>query len=530
MLLTLLVWAYTLFLCWIYGAWFFKNQPPALTVIAGMAVLTVFAEFFSLFFPLGWLIHLILLAGAIFLLATHRLPRPEFNLSVPGWLPLLVLLTAAVLVLVSATSRPSNPDTSLYHAQAIRWLETYPAVPGLGNLHGRLAFNSAWLVTNALFSFAFLGLGSLHLSASVLFLSAFALFWPGLRDLQTGRVSAASLLRLGFLPLGFYVLGGELSSPGTDLPVSLLIWVVTLLSVESAETDQPGQLLLITLLASFAVTVKLSALPLLLLCLPALWGAARRQLWQVAVCAGLVLLPFLARNVILSGYLLYPFPALNWFSFDWKIPFQRVEDDRLDVLRFGRLGGPGELPAHFAEWFPLWWLRQTLNRRIIFIAALLTPLSALLARFKRPRLWAGWAALYTGVLFWLFSAPDYRFGYGFLLATLLTALAPWFPPLLRRWPLLPTRSAALASGLLLAYLGLTLVLAFEPQTFTARLLLPAGYDRAPVEACGLANGQAWCARDFGFCSYADLPCTPSARYWVELRGPTLRSGFRAVQP
>jgi len=48
-----------------------------------------------------------------------------------------------------------------------------PAVPGLGVLHDRLAFDSAWLVANALFSFAFLGLQSFHtLGAFLVILTA----------------------------------------------------------------------------------------------------------------------------------------------------------------------------------------------------------------------------------------------------------------------------------------------------------------------------------------------------------------------
>ena len=34
-------------------------------------------------------------------------------------------------------------DTGLYHAQAIRWIEEYGVVCGLGNLHSRFAYNSA---------------------------------------------------------------------------------------------------------------------------------------------------------------------------------------------------------------------------------------------------------------------------------------------------------------------------------------------------------------------------------------------------
>ena len=45
-------------------------------------------------------------------------------------------------------------------------------MPGLGNLNGRLAYNSSWLLLNAAFSAAFLGLRSFHVMAGLLFLIA----------------------------------------------------------------------------------------------------------------------------------------------------------------------------------------------------------------------------------------------------------------------------------------------------------------------------------------------------------------------
>lgn len=526
MLAAALIWLYAGALCYAYGALFFKKTPFALTLLAGLAILTVFAQFFSLFFQIGWLIHLILLAGAIWAVSTRRISLPQ-PAHPAAWLPLSILVLALILAMENATQRPTNPDTSLYHAQAIRWIETHPAVPGLGNLHGRLAFNSSWFVTNALFSFSFLGLRSFHLSAGFIFLATLFTFWQGLASLAAGRFSASNLLKAGFLPLAFYVLGGELSSPGTDLPVSLLIWLVAALWLEKMEEEQPYHASLIALLVFFAVTVKLSSLPLVLILLPLLWHKKQRIV-PFALMGGLVALPFVARNIILSGYLVYPFPALDLFTFDWKIPLEFAERDRRAVIEFGRFVGAGDISAPFSEWFPYWLSRQTLNRRIVFFAAFLTPLAGLALRFAPRALWAGWLVFYGGLWFWLSSAPDFRFGYGFLLAALLLALVPWLLIIIRRWPVIQKAIPTAACLLLAAYLLLTLARSFELRAFPSRALLPSDYDRVPVETCSLANAPALCAREYGYCGYAELPCAPSPRPWVELRGPGLREGFRSL--
>ncbi|PWH15494.1 MAG: hypothetical protein DDG60_05850 [Anaerolineae bacterium] len=533
MLIALVTWMYAGVLCYVYGALFFRKLPVSLTTLAGLVVLTVLAEFFSLVFPIsGWL-HLLLIGGAVALVATRRIEFPSVRELFPGntrflnavaW---LVLLLAFLLVLENATRRPANPDTNGYHAQAIRWIETYPAVPGLGNLHGRLAFNSAWFVTNALFGLAFLGQGSFPLAAGLLTLMVLSFFWKGLVAWLAGQVSAANGLRLLFVPLTFYLLGGELSSPGTDLPVTLLAWVIAVLWVESLERDTPYHLLLMTLLAAFAVTLKLSALPLLLFPLFSVF-LQKQRLFSTALIFTVVFVPFVARNLILSGYLLYPYPALDWFNFDWKIPAERAEEDRRAVIVYGRWVGPGEFSAPLSEWFPHWLGRQTFNRKVLFWGALLTPLAAVFYRLRPPQLWLGWLAGYLGLCFWFFNAPDFRFGYGFLLATLLLALTPLLLSAITRFSVCYRFGAAWLGGLLGLYLAFMLIRSFEPHTFAKRLVWPIGYDDVPVQECALANAPAFCAVEYGFCGYHELPCVPSPRYWVEQRGADLRDGFRSL--
>jgi hypothetical protein len=59
--------------------------------------------------------------------------------------PALILLAGAVVLLIAIRSAgPCNYyDTGLYGAQAVRWIQTYSAVPGLANLYGRLGINSS---------------------------------------------------------------------------------------------------------------------------------------------------------------------------------------------------------------------------------------------------------------------------------------------------------------------------------------------------------------------------------------------------
>jgi hypothetical protein len=121
-------------------------------------------------------------------------------------------------------------------------VESFRLVSGLGNLNGRLAYNSDWLVLNAAASFAFLGLRSFHLVPGLLFIVAVLYFAEGLTGLQRAPGSLANWLKVLFLPLAFRTLVGEISSPGTDLPVILLTWALMALAAGYFETrsEPPG--------------------------------------------------------------------------------------------------------------------------------------------------------------------------------------------------------------------------------------------------------------------------------------------------
>jgi hypothetical protein len=548
MLATILIWLYTLFLCYVYGFLFLKLLQRflrieadfpifPLIVVTGLVALTTLASFFSLFLQTGLFLNLLLFGGALIVVLTRRVPLPRFAGSA-AVLPWAIISVALLIVLENATHRPLNPDTNIYHAQAIHWIESYPAVPGLGNLHGRLAFNSGWFVSNALFSLAFLGLRSFHLTASVLFLAVLLYFRDGFQAIARGEYSVSAFLKIFSFPLAFSLLGAEISSPGTDLPVILLLWVIAVLWAEHSERVQSFHPLLIVLLSTFVLSVKLSAAPILLLalflCGSMLFRREKHQFTGMAVFAGFVLLPFLVRNMILSGYLLYPFPVIDLFSFDWKVPAERAVSERISILswaHFPRMDPAQVLAMPFGQWFPQWLEDQTINRRIMLFTALLSPLMAApgaIFKIASRHHWFGWLVFYLGVLFWLFTAPDFRFVYGFIIPTILLAFIPWLRLALSRLQFSLVPVSHILSVSVLAYLLFAWAASFEARTFADRLLLPADYDRVSTQACALKNSMAFCAKAYHACSYDSFPCIPGPRPWVELRSSTLRDGFRST--
>jgi hypothetical protein len=241
-------------------------------------------------------------------------------------------LSVLGIALVSAF-KVNNHDSGCYHIQIVRWIEEYRVVPGLGNLHVRLAFNSSWSLLSALFNFRFLGLGPLHVFNGFFTLVFIAFMLQSQNRFFELRQRIPSIFAaLLWMSSVFFILRGA-SSLDFDQPSALLLMIIFLLFLGrqySPGKDHRLLDVLLVFLSVFSLTVKLSTLAVVLLPLYLLPGYLRARDWRFLTLSGLLvmwmLLPWLLRGVMLSGYLIYPFAALDLFNFDWKIPVAVVSN------------------------------------------------------------------------------------------------------------------------------------------------------------------------------------------------------------
>jgi hypothetical protein len=133
---------------------------------------------------------------------------------------------------------------------------------------------------------------------------------------------------------------------------------------------------------------------------------------------------------------------------------------------------------------------------------------------------------YISFLFWLFSAPNFRFGYGSVLGTVVLALASLIKLVFERFSgyrlLLFVNAAVLLAQQVHVILGSTR----DDTRYIEYLVLPADYPEVPTDACNLDGVDILCARQYRQCGYHAFPCVPQIPKNVELRGQTFREGFR----
>ncbi|HWP67361.1 MAG TPA: hypothetical protein VNO26_15805 [Candidatus Limnocylindria bacterium] len=277
-----------------------------------------------------------LLAGAIGLVAGGLTPwRALARGAVRDAPALAAAVLLAVWVSNHALAGARYGDVAAYFVPTVRWLVEQRIVPGLGNLHAHYALNQSYFgYVAALEAGPFAG-RSHHLANGLLALAlGLRVALAAWRTLRLGRATGPVDVFYVLVAPGIFALVVSiwLTSPNPDVGVFALGTVVAA-ELLALAVDAPSRRLVhlraATLLAVTGVTVKLSfagfAAGALLVGLGLYLAAerprARDGARQIAVLTGIglaAIVPWIVRNVIMSGLPFYP-SAVIALPVDWRV-------------------------------------------------------------------------------------------------------------------------------------------------------------------------------------------------------------------
>lgn len=407
-------------------------------IAMGIVAATVYAQVWSLFYKVGLLADIVLLVSSAILIVGFR---KEMLAVVQQKLHACTVQKGLLLIIVIllwsyCTSRGyMHYDSDLYHAQSIRWIEEYGVVKGLGNIHVRFAYNSSFFALSALYSMPWLFGQSLHcvngFLAFVLCVEALCIgkAWKRKRLLLSDY---ARVVALYYLTLVY----GEITSPASDYAIMCTIFYIIvkwLAQIEQKETNVvPYALLCVG--GAYAVSLKLTAGLILLLVMKPVSILICKKHWKnivIYLALGImVITPWLVRTVMISGYLIYPFPELDIFLVDWKIPVEAAALDAAEIKTWGRgLNNASLVDMTIWEWFPTWFhatlptigkILVILDLICLVVGSVYIVVSLCKRRWERLDILLVWAAVAVSFAFWQVSAPLLRYGYAYVL--LLVAL------------------------------------------------------------------------------------------------------------
>lgn len=548
----------------------YGNYPEAMGrldvyMVTGIVFLNIYAQLFSLFYKVAGIACTILgVAGiAVFFAGISSIPSllmqygRFYKRKLSPWRIGAVLL-CFVFTLFWTLQSPGQYDTGLYHAQAIHWVEDYGVVPGLGNLHMRLAYNSAFMPLQALFSLGWIAGQSLHTLNGFFCLAALVYAFSTVRLWGEKSLRISDLLKCVMV---VYVVqkAYDISSSGTDIEAMLLILYIFIKWSEFQENQWEDGALYgwLCLVSVYAATVKLSAACVAVLAFYPLYLFIKTKNGKAIlahVAGGLaVLAPWLIRNVIISGYLIYPYAGLDLFHPDWKMDKEVLASDSLDIRMFARgIRSAAEYDDSLVGWVPRWFLAQGTGDRIaIIVGAVCIPfvIYQLVKSLRQRRygLTALLSAAVINLIFWFFSAPHMRYGgpYIYVLVAIMLGVfaenAGGREPVREKEPvrrktkaarrtavyevILRTAAVAVIGVFMLQYgWRLTKMPAMEART----LLRQPDYLAWPATQYPVDNVHIWMPDEGDLIGYFAFPATSQGKQLkvLRLRGESFEEGFR----
>jgi hypothetical protein len=525
----------------------------------GWALTLGFLQLWHFVLPVGPAAFLVALAAG---LAGWYAARGVLRQQARLWKPGRTLLLAGLGILpafmlanhVMFVPYAFNIDHGLYHMQSVEWNSQYALVPGLGNLHHRLAFNNANFLYTAMVNWGPLAQRAYYVSNTLLLyalmLGCAAGFYRLFQGINMSRLFYALMIPVVLEQASSFNSAGY--SP--DVPVFALHIVLAgeflrLYELDFAMENFWRRAAEMAVLVGAGIAVKLSFGAfglLLLLAVVVLWGRrfrqhARRHWKRPLAWAGLCLvlvLPWVARNAVLSGYPLYPLAAFAMPA-AWTMPDVLVGDVAPIITYWARTVSDSIPYTADLAWLSAWWARfPFVARQALFITLAASLLNlVLLARWWRqkfrpwgsPKPHLGSAALWgislLALVYWFALGPTYRFSGALIWVLLISALLFGFHLLAAGGRALPPLRPALAIVIVFSlwlspnHLSNNLSRAWffspPPETQHAEGYQSAALAQERQTASGLTVYTP--PGESSECLHIPLPCTPPADFLTTLR-------------
>ncbi|HTU34324.1 MAG TPA: hypothetical protein VMF66_11020 [Candidatus Acidoferrum sp.] len=403
----------------------------------GLGLLTAFLEIWNLFGAVRIVAPLLLALVGIWGLVENRSALSQELSSLwtalrwasPLWLGLVVYVAFRL------TGSCDYRDTGIYGLTAIRWITPYPVVPGLANLYGRLGFNSSMFLISAALGQVFSSALGFRLVTGLTIVALWSVAFGSCVRLFRNNVQALSGWYFATLsiPAVLWATRSWIVGTATDeaAAVACLIAVgLVLQEIETVESDKNtdesrARAITWATLLAFGVSMKMSTALFAALIwligfvkLKPLNRADRRARIALAVIpALLILLPWVAHNIILTGYLFFPSAILR-VQVSWSVPVAVANFYSAWIRAAARMPFVPIATTTGTAWLTPWLHHLIRNRGAFQVPAALCVTGVILALISRDRvnLGSGWsqvawlvAASLAGLVFWFVEAPDPRF-------------------------------------------------------------------------------------------------------------------------
>lgn len=336
MLFILLSYFYILFTTQNFGFVFYKllkfnASNFILKTIFGLFSVTILATIWAVFGRINIEFHLFLLAINFMIFIKYKsVIINEYKIFITDLKNLsqnlkILLSIIAILIVAQCSTAPYLADNESYYIQTIKWLNEYGLVKGLVNLHIFLGQTSGWHICQSAFSFSFLYKNFNDLSGFCLLLGN--VFAVQKLDLYFKNGNKNNLI-IGLIPLFNLFFFRFISSPSPDIPVYIFSFIVFYLFIENYKNTSFEIFKLITILVLFILFIKTTTAAIVLIPIILFVKDFKKLLPKIVpitIISFVVLSLYIIKNVIVTGYPLYPIQVFGFTNLDYCVPKKMIQ-------------------------------------------------------------------------------------------------------------------------------------------------------------------------------------------------------------
>ena len=469
MISVLINWSYVFITTYIIGYFtlsrayrFYKHERHIgimSSVMAGLAITTAYAGFFSIFYKVGIVANIVMILFCVLFVWLDRAHYTDILSDINGGkfigrifgsgstriIKVIVFSIFFVAALFFTTEGNFFSDSGYYHEQSIRWIEELGTVKGSVHILKRLAYNSCYFCQCALYSMKDIFSQSLHCLSGFYGILVMGYALAGFnKSIRTNAIRLAPFVY-------FILLCSEITSPASDYPLVFSVFYVVIRWFELRDDNEEhySPYALLSLFVVFLISIKLTVGCLILIVIkPAIAMIKEKRIKEIitSIMAGIIiLLPYFIRNYIICGWLIYPFTKIDIFNPDWKLPMRHVQTDADEIKVWGRGMGQigGQVTDGIKVWLPHWWEYMSVPNRMIVASAIIV-LSVYLVyrvcRFISEVIRHGIkktatevvidnidryifeVALLFSLLYWFFESPLFRYGVCYIFIAMFYAI------------------------------------------------------------------------------------------------------------
>jgi hypothetical protein len=361
----------------------------------GIAGVLAFLQLWHFLVPVGWAAFGVVSSVGVVAALVFGWERLKLAVQVMGRHPRLAATGAALVIWLANRSLNTQEynDHGLYYLNAIRWATDYAIVPGLVNVHSRLAFNNSNFLLHALLEVGGWRGYSAHLVNG--FLAALCMpillqaMWKIAGPASRQRALAWFVVALGVL-VAMGATDRRISSANPDFAAVLLITVAAWRAMAAGliAEERDGRLLrynlfVFAILSAAAITIKTSVIFFATVAWMAIlfWLVVELRrgrvvksglFWTLAtmtICAATLIGPWIARGYVLSGCPLFP-STVGRAPVDWAVSTKYAAGLRETIYAYGRTTHRNrEAGRQGFAWFKPWLIQVAILRAPIEIVA-----------------------------------------------------------------------------------------------------------------------------------------------------------------